>query len=427
MNEQVVLIDSNDNIIGYTDKLAAHKEPLLHRAFTVFIYDSDGHILIHQRAYHKYHSGGHWSTPCCGHPRPGESYEGAAHRKLKEEMGFDCDLREIFKGVHNVQLRNDGLYEHEYGIAFGGRVNRFSVSIDFNPDEIADVAWIYVGDLLSDVVATPHKYTFWFRFMLDTCVDYMLSDPAVTIEEHSFPSIEHKLSKEEGDWIVIGFNTGLGSVHCTDDETLKRLMERTKPYYEASPGAHGWDHIERVRYYAHMIGIGMTSVDMQIVDAMVLLHDIVRHENECENENVSQSVATARMLLGDVGYSSKQIEAIVHGIRSHSLSSSQRAEPETVEARILFDADKLDAIGIVGIARWLMTIGKMPMYPTEAAWLYLKKLSEEAMLRPGGFYTERGRDLSTQCRYQAKTFFETLLTALQPVAAGDGVLKSRKF
>jgi len=118
--ELVVLVDENDNEIGVEEKINAHRKGLLHRAFSIFVFNSKNELLLQKRAADKYHSGGLWSNTCCSHPRPGENLKDAAHRRLQEEMGFDCSLREVFSFLYKKSFDN-GLTEHELDHVFFGK------------------------------------------------------------------------------------------------------------------------------------------------------------------------------------------------------------------------------------------------------------------------------------------------------------------
>src|ERR1700733_6898427 len=109
--EEVTLVDENDSVVGSEHKLRAHIDGKLHRAFSIFVFNSKHELLLQKRASTKYHSAGLWSNTCCGHPRPGESIQPAAHRRLREEMGFGCDLQEVFKFLYKAKLENE-LIEH---------------------------------------------------------------------------------------------------------------------------------------------------------------------------------------------------------------------------------------------------------------------------------------------------------------------------
>lgn len=160
--DQVVLVDKNNNRIGIGEKIKAHKEGKLHRAFSIFIFNSKGELLIQQRATTKYHSGGLWSNTVCSHPKPDESFEQAVHRRLKEEMGFDCDLKKVFAFVYNTGLQND-LIENEYDCVYFGKYNG---KTNPNYKEIMDYKWITIRELMQDIVKNPEKYTVWLKLIL---------------------------------------------------------------------------------------------------------------------------------------------------------------------------------------------------------------------------------------------------------------------
>ncbi len=160
--EHVILVDERDNPIGTMEKMEAHEKGLLHRAFSVFIFNERGEMLIHQRAEEKYHSGGLWTNACCSHPREGETTEEAARRRLMEEMGFDCDVQEQFDFIYRADL-DQGLTEHELDHVFFGTFNGIP---QVNPDEV--MAWKYIPltALHHDVQSNPERYTEWFKIAL---------------------------------------------------------------------------------------------------------------------------------------------------------------------------------------------------------------------------------------------------------------------
>lgn len=162
MTEQVILVDENDNEIGTEEKLKAHKEGKLHRAFSIFVFNSKGEMMIHRRAKAKYHSGGLWTNTCCSHPRPGEELSGAVHRRLKEEMGFDCGLKEVFNFTYKVNFGK--LFEHEVDHVFVGEFNGKPTP---DPEEVDDWKWVGVEELKKDMKANPDKYTYWFKIALE--------------------------------------------------------------------------------------------------------------------------------------------------------------------------------------------------------------------------------------------------------------------
>jgi isopentenyl-diphosphate delta-isomerase len=161
--EMVAIVDENDNIIGEEEKIKAHQEGKLHRAFSIFVFNSKGQMLIQKRAKEKYHSGGLWTNTCCSHPRPGEPIEKAAHRKLKEEMGFDCEIKEIFSFIYKVKFDN-GLFENEYDHVFLGKFDGKPM-----PDstEVEDWMFIDLDELKKDIKNNPEKYTHWFKIALN--------------------------------------------------------------------------------------------------------------------------------------------------------------------------------------------------------------------------------------------------------------------
>lgn len=158
MKEFVILVDEQDNEIGTMEKMEAHLKGALHRAFSIFIFNDNKEMLIHQRAFSKYHSGGLWSNACCSHPRPGESLEEATQRRLVEEMGFDCELEEKFAFRYRAELDKD-LIENEYDHVFFGTYNK-----DPQPDseEVADFKWVAMDILLKDIKENREKYSYWF-------------------------------------------------------------------------------------------------------------------------------------------------------------------------------------------------------------------------------------------------------------------------
>lgn len=159
MKEYVILVDEKDNMIGTAEKINAHLEPKLHRAFSIFIVNSNGELLIQQRAGNKYHCPGLWANTCCGHPRPGESLESAVHRRLQEEMGFDAELKEIFSFTYYCKFDN-GLAEMEYDHVFIGKWNGTPI---INYEEVADYKWVAKDFLKKDIEKNPEIYTTWFK------------------------------------------------------------------------------------------------------------------------------------------------------------------------------------------------------------------------------------------------------------------------
>lgn len=163
MSEFVILVDENDSPRGIMEKQEAHIKGELHRALSVFIVNSEGQLLIHQRALEKYHSGGLWTNTCCSHPRPHENIEDAAIRRLKEEMGLSCELRKVIEFKYKAVF-NNGLTEHEYDHVFIGKSDNNPMP---DPGEVMDWKWIDPLQLQADMQNAPEKYTAWFRIVLD--------------------------------------------------------------------------------------------------------------------------------------------------------------------------------------------------------------------------------------------------------------------
>jgi len=163
MKDMVILVDKNDHEIGTEEKMKAHEEARLHRAFSVFIFNSKGEMLLQQRACGKYHSGCLWTNATCSHPRPGEDIERAAHRRLQEEMGFDTNLKKAFHFIYKVEF-DDGLTEHEFDHVFIGQYNG---PVSLNLDEAEDYRWIDLATLTKEMRENPDDYTVWFKIAFE--------------------------------------------------------------------------------------------------------------------------------------------------------------------------------------------------------------------------------------------------------------------
>lgn len=162
VKQQVVLVDKNNRKIDVEEKIKAHKEGKLHRAFSIFIFNSKGELLIQQRAKTKYHSGGLWSNTVCSHPKLNETYQQAVHRRLKEEMGFDCKLKKLFCFIYNTGFQN-GLIENEYDCVF---IGKFDGKPKPNPKEVMNYKWISVKELKQDIIKNSNKYSIWLKIAL---------------------------------------------------------------------------------------------------------------------------------------------------------------------------------------------------------------------------------------------------------------------
>jgi isopentenyl-diphosphate Delta-isomerase len=161
--EKVILVDEFDNAIGEMEKMEAHEKAELHRAFSVFVFNADNQLMLQQRALTKYHSPGLWTNTCCSHPRPGEEILQAGHRRLQEEMGFDCDLQKIFDFVYKARF-DHGLTEHEFDHVLVGRYTDPPV---INPEEVATWKWMSMKSIAEEMKTHPEKYTIWFRIAFD--------------------------------------------------------------------------------------------------------------------------------------------------------------------------------------------------------------------------------------------------------------------
>ncbi len=157
--EFVILVDEQDREVGEAEKMQTHKFGLLHRAFSVLIYNTKGEMLLQQRAATKYHSAGLWSNACCGHPRPGEKIEDAARRRLKEELGFNCSLKFSFKFIYKASFENS-LKEHELDHVFTG-IYDSEVLPDKN--EVQAYRWVTMENLKNEIIENHSSFSVWFQ------------------------------------------------------------------------------------------------------------------------------------------------------------------------------------------------------------------------------------------------------------------------
>lgn len=165
--ELVVLVNEKDEKVGLMPKLEAHEKGLLHRAFSVFIFNDKGEMLLQQRALHKYHTPGKWANTCCSHQRDGESSLDAGVRRLQEEMGFVTDLTYHKSFIYKANFDN-GLTEHEFDHIMTGHYNEDPV---INPDEVAAFKWMAIPDILLEMELDPEKYTAWFKIIMSEHLD----------------------------------------------------------------------------------------------------------------------------------------------------------------------------------------------------------------------------------------------------------------
>ncbi|WKD86923.1 Isopentenyl-diphosphate Delta-isomerase [Polaribacter huanghezhanensis] len=161
--EQVILVDKNDNQIGLMAKMEAHEKALLHRAFSVFTFNDKGELLLQQRAADKYHSPLLWTNTCCSHQRNGETSLEAGKRRLQEEMGFTCELEEVFSFIYKAPFDN-GLTEHELDHVMIGKYNENPI---VNKEEVATFKWMTLEEVKVDMEKEPGIYTEWFKIIFD--------------------------------------------------------------------------------------------------------------------------------------------------------------------------------------------------------------------------------------------------------------------
>lgn len=158
MLEQVILVNEADQEIGFMEKMEAHEKAVLHRAFSVFILNDAGEMLLQQRASNKYHSANLWTNTCCSHPKPGEVTKNAAHRRLQEEMGFDTPLEKAFDFVYKAPFDN-GLTEYEFDHVF---IGNYQGNIQPNPLEVKDYAFRTFENINQLIATKPTEFTSWF-------------------------------------------------------------------------------------------------------------------------------------------------------------------------------------------------------------------------------------------------------------------------
>lgn len=167
MEEHVILVDADDNQVGLMPKMEAHLLGKLHRAFSVFIFNTQGELLLQQRAHDKYHSADKWTNTCCSHPRESEENIDAAHRRLAEEMGMECNLVHVFSFVYYAEL-NNGIVENEYDHVFFGVTDQLPI---INPNEVAAFKYMKMDNLLADITFHPDQYTEWIKICFDRVME----------------------------------------------------------------------------------------------------------------------------------------------------------------------------------------------------------------------------------------------------------------
>lgn len=167
--EQVILVNENDEQIGLMPKMEAHEKAVLHRAFSVFIFNSKNELMLQQRAAHKYHSPLLWTNTCCSHQRDGETNIEAGTRRLQEEMGFTTSLKETTSFIYKAPFDN-GLTEHELDHIMVGYYEQAPV---INTDEVASWKWMPLEDVKADIAAQPELYTAWFKIIFEKFYEHI--------------------------------------------------------------------------------------------------------------------------------------------------------------------------------------------------------------------------------------------------------------
>ncbi|MDV3752168.1 isopentenyl-diphosphate Delta-isomerase [Elizabethkingia anophelis] len=163
MEEKVVLVNPDDEVLGVMEKMQAHQNGLLHRAFSVFLFNQEGKMLLQQRSSAKYHSPDKWTNACCSHPRENETYLDGAKRRIHEELGINCDLEEKFHFIYKADV-GQGLWEHELDHVFIGTYNG---EYQLNPDEVSAIRFITMEELDEEIANKPELFTEWFKIIWD--------------------------------------------------------------------------------------------------------------------------------------------------------------------------------------------------------------------------------------------------------------------
>lgn len=180
MMEYIITVDEQDRETGYIEKLEAHKKGVLHRAFSILVFNKKGELLLQKRNKDKYHSPGLWTNTCCSHQRVGEQLSEAVTRRLMEEMGFVCELEELFHFIYKTQF-DDGLIEYELDHVF---VGQYDEEIAINEEEVEEYKWVIPSQLQEDIKNNPENYTYWFKILMDhsKTIEYLSSLQGIKIK-----------------------------------------------------------------------------------------------------------------------------------------------------------------------------------------------------------------------------------------------------
>lgn len=163
MEEYIIVVDEFDKEIGSIEKLDAHNKGILHRAFSILVFNSNNQLLLQKRSTKKYHSPGLWINTCCSHPKYGEDLQNAIYRRLREEMGFTCELEEIFSFIYKVQL-GENLFENEFDHVF---IGKYDGNVIANKDEVDEFKWVDIEEIKNHIVFRPDLYTYWFKYLFN--------------------------------------------------------------------------------------------------------------------------------------------------------------------------------------------------------------------------------------------------------------------
>jgi isopentenyl-diphosphate delta-isomerase len=174
--EQVILVDVDDCEIGVMEKMEAHKQAVLHRAFSVFLFNPQGKMLLQQRALTKYHSAGLWTNTCCSHPRPGETLDDAVTRRLMEEMGITAKVSKAFDFIYQAELP-DHLNEHEFDHVF---IGNYDDEVRPNHLEVANFVYQSIEEVAANLQSHPEKYTVWFKIAFPKVVEWYQSNSSLS-------------------------------------------------------------------------------------------------------------------------------------------------------------------------------------------------------------------------------------------------------
>ena len=169
MEEQVVLVSEKDEVLGLMDKMQAHENGILHRAFSVFLFNEQGEILLQKRAASKYHSPNQWTNAVCSHPRNGEAYLNAAQRRMQEELGIEAEITPKFHFIYKADVGQD-LWEHELDHVFTGT---YEGEFKLNNEEVAEVKYVSMEELELEMTETPEHFTEWFKIILKEYKDHL--------------------------------------------------------------------------------------------------------------------------------------------------------------------------------------------------------------------------------------------------------------